>query len=332
MTSTVETWVKTDSSIFQEKFLDSPLEGDMNVNRKIDESVCDLKGNVKDKNKSGEMMFSLEKEKQPQPNMHVEKLKPITIKMKNRIVPDEIGDDIDKVRVECPNCRKSFSTKQSLSTHMKTAKSCIDQKNLKKVFQCNYCNKVLSSKQMLLYHDGICSMKTQHLYEKKLEELQSMIVDGGGKGIQETMMVDESRQFYETNILMRCELMDRFARVPKKRGGLEFDIYPAIVDTIDIPSNTRKIIPLGLKFYVLGGWSAFVNLSCEYRRSDILCIPIILHCGDNDDLNMTICNMTNENIKVVPANAIAEISFYTKLDNYNIHFNCVRSRNGDEDL
>ena len=253
-------------------------------------------------------------------NMHVDR------------TPKDVTNESESIsRVSCPNCQRSFSTKQSLSTHMKTAKSCIDQKHQKKVFQCNYCNKVLSSKQMLLYHDGICSMKTQHVYEKKLHELQSMIGQGDNTTC-ETMIVDESRQFYETNILMRCELTNRLARVPKKKGGVVFELYPAIIDPIEISSNTRQIIPLGLKLNVLGGWCAFVKSCSEYRRNDIYCSPMMLCADHNDDLNLTMCNMTNEKIKILPGNPIAEISFFRVLDNYNIHINCTRLLNEQEDL
>jgi len=78
----------------------------------------------------------------------------------------------------CEFCKTSFYNKSNLTKHQKISKSCILIQNVlknqlnqqikiqkevenkpKKIFQCEYCTKILSSKQMLHGHLDICKMK-----------------------------------------------------------------------------------------------------------------------------------------------------------------------------
>ena len=79
--------------------------------------------------------------------------------------------DFDQ-EMECNFCKKTFSL-SSLNNHKVTAKYCLKiQKNFsskkkdKKPFKCEYCNKILSTNQMLQYHNDSCDQKK--IFELKL--------------------------------------------------------------------------------------------------------------------------------------------------------------------
>ena len=61
----------------------------------------------------------------------------------------------------CEFCKTTFNTKSSLKNHLRTAKYCIQNRTetfTKEIviFDCKYCNKILSSKQNLNIHFQIC--------------------------------------------------------------------------------------------------------------------------------------------------------------------------------
>jgi len=75
----------------------------------------------------------------------------------------------------CVNCKKNFSSKESLNLHVKTS-ACLKKKD-KKSFECEYCNKILSTNQMLQYHNDSCEQKkifeTKLHYENIIENLKT---------------------------------------------------------------------------------------------------------------------------------------------------------------
>jgi hypothetical protein len=70
--------------------------------------------------------------------------------------------------MECVYCKKTFQTKQSLTYHQRTVKSCLKIQNEQGVtaptlFKCSYCNKNITSKNNLDYHLNICKMKLKQI-------------------------------------------------------------------------------------------------------------------------------------------------------------------------
>lgn len=249
-------------------------------------------------------------------------------------------DGSGKGREVCPKCHKTFSTKQSLSTHMKTAKSCIDQRHQKKIFQCSYCKKTLSSKQMLLYHYGICQLKTQHRYEQKLNHLQSLITNGGCQSPPTVEMnsqepqsstSENSHQFYETNVLMRCELLSMYAMVPKKCAGLVFELFPGLSTPIEIKPSSHIVLILGIKMHILVGWVAHISITHDYSEKGLYFSSLMIDSTYDRDVRLSIHNMRNNtSIMIDPSISIADIRFFKTPDHFNIHLNCIRQRVGNE--
>ena len=66
----------------------------------------------------------------------------------------------NKMENNCINCKKKFSSKESLNLHLKTS-TCLKKKD-KKSFECEYCNKILSSYKRLLSHIDICKLKDKN--------------------------------------------------------------------------------------------------------------------------------------------------------------------------
>ena len=75
----------------------------------------------------------------------------------------------------CTNCKKEFSNKYSCIRHEKT-KTCHRNKSL----ECNYCQRLLSSKQCLQFHTEKCKKNTdklQPVVDVKYKELEEKITE-----------------------------------------------------------------------------------------------------------------------------------------------------------
>ena len=70
----------------------------------------------------------------------------------------------------CDICNKNLSTKASLNLHIKVG-TCSKKIDIKK-FTCEYCEKLLSSKQMLQYHLESCNKKIRIEYEINIEKIK----------------------------------------------------------------------------------------------------------------------------------------------------------------
>lgn len=83
---------------------------------------------------------------------------------------------IDTNNHKCEKCNKEFSSQHSLNTHLRTSKKCSNALNTliikSKELSCDWCKKLFSSKQMLLYHDTICKIKQSREIERLRSEIE----------------------------------------------------------------------------------------------------------------------------------------------------------------
>ena len=80
--------------------------------------------------------------------------------------------------ISCKYCNTVFQTISSLNSHMKKAKYCISIQE-KKIFKCEYCEKILSTKQSLLKHKDVCKKKNQEPVsdKEKYEEMNKELIE-----------------------------------------------------------------------------------------------------------------------------------------------------------
>lgn len=223
---------------------------------------------------------------------------------------------------ECMKCGKAFSTKQSMTTHERTVKSCSTTVRKQKVFQCQYCQKTLSSKQMLLYHDNICTLKTQHLYEQKLEQMESLLVNSRVARMDE----GSPSPLQETDVLIGCDLVSRYSRVPLKKSALEFHLFPSVSESsVAFSSYSKSVVRLGLTFRIPLGWCGILTILPELMTEGLLGETLFFESGVTEELCLTVYNSTASVWKVDASCPIALLRFVRTTMHFNIHMNCLRS-------
>lgn len=251
---------------------------------------------------------------------------------------------------QCSQCKKTFSTKQTLSIHMKTAKYCLEKKS-KKAFECEYCGKRLSSKQMMLYHDDICPMKRQYMFDKRIEQIQSMMLtnthhalttpstgdddntppcslsqstststDKVVTSLPKTLSSD-SRSFCHMNVMVHCQLLSTYAKNPTKKDSLVYQVYPCIERSLVLEASTSMTISTGLSLSIPMGWHAIL-MNCDALHDDVLVVQEMFDSRSSKEVQVRIYNMMNRCITVEPDQPIAQLVFHKYVDTFNVHVNC----------
>ena len=79
--------------------------------------------------------------------------------------------------MECNFCNKVFSSKSSLNTHQRNTKYCLKlQGNIKENnFECNFCNKKFTSKQYLSIHTNSCNKEINLILKEKEKEYEERL-------------------------------------------------------------------------------------------------------------------------------------------------------------
>lgn len=227
-------------------------------------------------------------------------------------------DSCNDNMIHCPQCNKTFSTKQSLATHMKTAKYCLENKP-KQIFECEYCKKRLSSKQMMLYHDNICNMKGKYLYDKKMEEIESIIHKQSTNNNNNNNMKSSPKSFYETNVIIQCKMLSECSKIPTKINTLTFEIFPCLSDdTIKIMGYSCQKIFTGVQFQIPNGWCAYIM-----GHNGFIVSNDVIHSKSNEEIQINLLNISNQPLIINNEKAIAKLVFQKSADTFNVHFNCV---------
>lgn len=80
---------------------------------------------------------------------------------------------------KCDFCYKEFSVKTSLLHHQRTAKYCLEKRNISNdEFKCTFCDKILSTKPRLMTHLELCPKKEikciEEIYQQKIKEKEEI--------------------------------------------------------------------------------------------------------------------------------------------------------------
>lgn len=81
-------------------------------------------------------------------------------------------------KISCPYCNKEYTNKTVLLKHQTTTKKCLEiQKSLNiksniQIFSCQFCDKILTTKQRKNDHENICKVKKEKIIEDNLSELE----------------------------------------------------------------------------------------------------------------------------------------------------------------
>jgi len=227
-------------------------------------------------------------------------------RVKNGVLMDVTNK---KKENECPRCKSLFSTKQSLATHMRTAQYCIEDVKPMKQFDCQYCGKTLSSKQMLTYHDNTCNDKKRFVYEQKLKEYESFITN------------KQTTSFFDSNVIIQCKMISSIAQMPRKISSMVFQLYPAIDSSICIDSLSSATISTGIILQIAKEWCAYIM--ADDSNTSLLVSSICIDNMYQKPIQITVFNMTKEPIIIMNSNVIAQLVFKKSPESVNVHFNYI---------
>jgi len=93
---------------------------------------------------------------------------------------------------ECEYCKKNFSSISSLNYHKKTAKKCLNNREISTEethqFNCELCNKTFSQKHNFLLHSKKCKVKLNIQEKQTINELLTL------KDELETFVIEKNKQ------------------------------------------------------------------------------------------------------------------------------------------
>lgn len=222
-------------------------------------------------------------------------------------------------KITCNNCNRSFSSKQSLTTHVKTSKSCLEKEKKKKIFECSFCHKVLSSKQMLLYHTGICPTKAQKEYESRLEAFVSTSTFKNTTVYAERSP-EKLQSFYDTNIVVLCDMTDSRVRPPEKRSSLLYDVFPFVPSCCEIVLQPfeKVSVHLGIRLGMSNGWYTNVMLHPNLVEKGLSMMTHVVDQSSKKELRVLIFNMNRETYIICSDEPVVQLLFNKYPDKFNV--------------
>ena len=171
---------------------------------------------------------------------------------------------------ECSFCKKSFSSKSNLRTHINTAKYCIDNRpttTLKIVFKCEGCQDDLSSKQTLENHKAKC----MYLLQKKRDDDHSKQIANLEKIISE-----KDRRIKELEDRMDSLLVKAVSRPSVINANTDNRIQQTINNLIPITDDyLREQAQFLTLEHIKQGALGYANFACDYALKDrITCVDV----------------------------------------------------------
>jgi hypothetical protein len=183
--------------------------------------------------------------------------------------------------MECEYCNKIYSNSYTLRTHQKTTRSCLDiQSNKgitsnKKLFQCSYCNKDITTKVKFDHHLLICKEKikkdtlsiSDNIFKKKEVDLENKLKskDDTIKELQQTNkeLHQTNKELQETIVMLRNEL-----QLYKDKEKSHKTTYKKT----QIPKALKKMV---WNLYVGSNVAETACLCCQQEKITML----QFHCG-----------------------------------------------------
>jgi len=112
---------------------------------------------------------------------------------------------------ECEYCKKNFSSISSLNYHKKTAKKCLNNREIStediQQYNCELCNKTFSQKHNFQLHNKKCKVKLNLQEKQTIDELLTL------KDEVETFVIEKNKQ---TELINKLQEENRYINIKYK--------------------------------------------------------------------------------------------------------------------
>jgi len=171
----------------------------------------------------------------------------------------------------CNFCESTFSSKNSLNHHQKTAKYCLQKQSIENNFTCSGCKKNLSSKRRLETHIIGCieySLNTQkEKYELELKQQNIRF---------QNLISEKDRRIKELEDRMDSLLVKAVSRPTVINSNTDNRIQQTINNLIPITDDHLKEQAQFLTLdHIKQGALGYANFACDYALKDrITCVDV----------------------------------------------------------
>ena len=188
---------------------------------------------------------------------------------------------------------------------------------------------------MMLYHDDICAMKRQYMYDKRIEEIQTMMsstypvpiaedaiptrlsnVDGGVRS------VGSGQSFCQFNVKVQCKVLSEIAKVPTKTSGLTYIVHACTADPLTVPPSGHAVVRTGVQMCIPQGWIA-MTMNVDSVRDNLLVVCDMIDSHRHEELCIHVYNMTDKAIIVNHHRPVARLVFQKNVDAFHVHMDWV---------
>jgi hypothetical protein len=166
----------------------------------------------------------------------------------------------------CEFCESTFSSKNSLSHHQKTAKYCLQKQSIENNFICSGCQKVLSSKRRLETHITgcmeYCLNSQKDKYELELKEQSTRFTQ---------IITEKDKRIKDLEDRMDSLLVKAVSRPTSVVNTTDNRIQQVINNLIPITDDHLKEQSRFLTLdHIKQGAIGYANFACEHALKDRL--------------------------------------------------------------
>jgi len=193
--------------------------------------------------------------------------------------------------LQCSYCNHEFSTKTTLNSHQKTAKYCLkiqatEGVDIKFLFKCEFCCKILSQQIDLDRHQLKCSSKKETLinnkYELIINELQKTNFELEKKLSEQKLIIEEQKlvikEFQDYQRKQNNDLTDRIQSMAEKAISKPSTVNKNITTTNQVINNMLPLTDEHLQehiqnlnpLHVQNGASGYAKYALDYPLKDMI--------------------------------------------------------------